>query len=115
MLELRIATTPADQVDEMLSGRRATVLSGGHTHVQMMRQHRGMLIVNPGSVGLPIREYVGGGAPTLLPDAEYAIVESTGAGTGVILRRVTVDKRDMLAACSGSGLPLAPMLRAAYA
>jgi predicted phosphodiesterase len=114
-MENLLATTPAGEVDEMLSGRRATVLSGGHTHLQMMRQHRGMLIVNPGSVGLPFREYMAGGAPTLLPDAEYAIVESSRAGTGVILRRVPVDKRDLLAACSGSDLPLTPMLRAAYA
>src|SRR6185437_3372670 len=68
-----LATTPADELAEMLDGRSATVMAGGHTHVQMLRQHRGMLLVNPGSVGMPFREYVGGRAPELMPHAEYAI------------------------------------------
>ena len=40
-MEDLLATTPPELVDEMLAGRRAAVLAGGHTHVQMLRQHRG--------------------------------------------------------------------------
>src|SRR6478609_1095216 len=29
-----LATTPAERVDELLAGRRATVMAGGHTHLQ---------------------------------------------------------------------------------
>jgi predicted phosphodiesterase len=114
-METLIATTPADEVDEMLEGRRAAVLAGGHTHVQMLRQHRGMWIVNPGSVGLPFREVVDRGPPTLLPDAEYAIVEARADSVGVTLRRVPVERALLRASVAGSDLPLAAMLRAQYA
>jgi diadenosine tetraphosphatase ApaH/serine/threonine PP2A family protein phosphatase len=114
-MEDLLATTPPDRVDEMLAGRHATVLSGGHTHVQMLRQHRGMLIVNPGSVGMPFKEFAAGAQPTLLPGAEYAIVESTRRGVSVILRRVPVEKKALRNQVADSTLPLAVNLRAAYA
>ena len=68
------------------------MLAGGHTHIQMLRQHRGMLLVNPGSVGLPFKEYVAGRAPTLLDHAEYATVDASHGGVSVTLRRVPVDR-----------------------
>jgi predicted phosphodiesterase len=33
-----LATTPPDALDEMLAGATATVMAGGHTHIQMLRQ-----------------------------------------------------------------------------
>jgi predicted phosphodiesterase len=101
-MEDLLATTPSDEVDRMLDGATGTILAGGHTHVQMVRQHRGMWIVNPGSVGLPFREYVGGGPPTLLPWAEYAIVDARGT----TLRRVDVDRAKVRADVSASELPM---------
>jgi len=109
-----LATTPAEAVDGMLDGRHATVLAGGHTHLQMLRQHRGMWIANPGSVGMPFREYAFGGPPRLLDHAEYAIVDATRSGVGVTLRRVPVDKTALLAALATSDVPIAPFLRAQY-
>lgn len=50
-MEDLLATTPPDDLDRLLDGHRATVMAGGHTHIQMLRQHRGALLVNPGSVG----------------------------------------------------------------
>jgi predicted phosphodiesterase len=114
-MENLLAETPADAVDEMLDGHIATVMAAGHTHVQMLRQHRGILLVNPGSVGLPFREYAAGREPTLLHHAEYAVVESNAAGIGVTLRRVEVSRAALRASVQGSDLPLAPMLRAQYA
>ena len=114
-MEDLLATTPPEEVDRMLSGRTGTVAAGGHTHIQMLRQHRGMLLVNPGSVGLPFKEYVAGRAPTLLPDAEYATVEASPAGVNVTLRRVPLDRRALRAAISPSDNPLRDMLLRAYA
>jgi putative phosphoesterase len=114
-MEDLLATTPAEKVDEMLGESRATLLAGGHTHLQMMRQHRGMLIVNSGSVGMPFREYVGGGPPVILPHAEYAIVEVGPEGAGATLRRVTLDARALAAQIDGWDNPLAAPLRASYA
>ena len=82
-MEDLLSTTPPELVDEMLGGCRATVVAAGHTHLQMLRQHRGMLLVNPGSVGMPFELYVSGKVPTLLPHAEWACVEATrGRVTG---------------------------------
>jgi len=50
-IDLILATTPAEELDRLLAGRAATVMAGGHSHLQMLRQHNGMLVINPGSVG----------------------------------------------------------------
>jgi putative phosphoesterase len=113
-MEDLLATTPPDTVDEMLLGRRATVMAGGHTHLQMARQHRGVLLVNPGSVGLPFREHVGGKPPVLLDHSEYAIVEAKNGSVGVQLRHVPMDKKAMAAAIAGTDNPLRHYLLEQY-
>jgi putative phosphoesterase len=110
-----LATTPSAEVDEMLDGHRADVLIGGHTHLQMLRQHHGMLIVNPGSLGQPFRDYAWGTAPVVLPHAEYAIVTVHGERLGVDLHRVALDRKDLAAQLDGWDNPLAVSLRAMYA
>jgi putative phosphoesterase len=110
-----LAITPEDLVDEMLDGKRAVVLAGGHTHLQMLRQHRGMLIVNPGALGMPIRDYAAGGPPVILPHAEYAIVDVNARGASVDLRRVTLDRAALAAQVDGWDNALAESLRASYA
>lgn len=114
-MEDLLATTPVDELDEMLCGHRATVMSGGHTHIQMLRQHRGTLVVNPGSVGLPFKEYVAGRAPTLLDHAEYATVAAGDGGVSVQLRRVAVDRAALRDAVKDSDNPLRDMLLQHYA
>jgi putative phosphoesterase len=110
-----LATTPADELDRLLDGECATVMAGGHTHIQMLRQHRGMLLVNPGSVGLPFKEFVGGRVPTLLPHAEYATVVARDGGVSVTLRRVAVDRTALRDAVRGSDHPMRDMLLQQYA
>ena len=87
-----LSTTPAGDLDDMLEGNSADVMACGHTHIQMLRQHKGMLILNPGSVGLPFKEYVAGCKPTLLEHAEYAVIEMTPAHTDIKLRRISYDR-----------------------
>jgi putative phosphoesterase len=110
-----LATTPAERVDEMLGGRRATVMAGGHTHIQMLRQHRGNLIVNPGSVGLAFKEYVNGQLPSLLPHAEYAVIQAVEGDIDVSLRRVALDKAELRAAAGAVEHPLQEWLTQMYA
>jgi predicted phosphodiesterase len=78
----------------------------GHTHVPRMVQCGGVLIVNPGSVGLqayddehPHPHVVENGAP----HAHYAIVEKTGHGWQVDLRAVPYDHlaQSLVAAARG--------------
>ena len=101
-----LATTGADELDDLLADRNATVMAGGHTHVQMLRQHRGTLLVNPGSVGLPFKEHMAGRAPTLLAHAEYATVEAADGRVSVSLRRVPLDAGTLRAAAEASDMPL---------
>ena len=110
-----LVTTPAEQLDVLLGERHATVMAGGHTHLQMLRQHRGSLVVNVGSVGMPFKEYVAGGRPTLLAHAEYAIVEQTGGVVSVALHRVPVDKRALQSSVAETENPLRPWLVQQYA
>jgi putative phosphoesterase len=110
-----LATTPPDELDRLLGGRRATVMAGGHTHVQMLRQHRGMLLLNPGSLGQPFKEYVNGRQPTILAHAEYATVEAANGTIDVTLRRVELDRAALrAAAASAPSNPLTPFLVQQY-
>jgi predicted phosphodiesterase len=109
-----LATTPPGVLDDMLAGRQASVMAGGHTHVQMLRQHRGLLIVNPGSVGMPFREYVGGGPPHVLPHAEYALVEASSGALGVRLQRVALDKTELRRAALAVDNPICASLAQMY-
>jgi putative phosphoesterase len=87
-----LATTGDDELERLLGGRRADVMAGGHTHIPMLRQHRGIWVVNPGSVGMPFRRYVAGARPEIMAHAEYAIVDDGGDAIGVELRRVALDR-----------------------
>ncbi len=111
-----LATTPTDLVDDMLDGRTGAVMIGGHTHVQMIRQHGGTLLVNPGSVGLPFQEHVDGGRPVVMPDhAEYAIVESGKDGSvSVSLRRLPLDENAVRDAAAAADPPVRALLLDSY-
>jgi putative phosphoesterase len=109
-----LATTPGEGVDAMLAGVETAVVACGHTHLQLLRQHRGRLLVNPGSVGLPFAEFTGGRTPTLLPHAEYAVVETAAGGVSVSLHRVPVDRAAQRAALAGFDAPLRGFLADAW-
>ncbi len=113
-MEDLLATTPAEDLDVMLDGNQAAVMAGGHTHLQMLRQHGETLLVNPGSVGLPFREYSPGRAPTVLDHAAYAIVEATDGQINVNLRRVPLERHRLCEAAGGRDHPLREMLLDQY-
>jgi predicted phosphodiesterase len=113
-MEDLLATTPESKLDQALAGHTATVMAGGHTHIQMLRQHRGVLLVNPGSVGMPFKEYVNGREPTLLPHSEYAVVHCKNGAISVELRRVPLDKAAMRAAIAATDNPLRASLLNQY-
>ncbi len=111
--DLLAETAPA-QLDAHLRGHEATVLAGGHPHLQMLRQHRGRLIVNPGSVGLPFESYASGGPPRVMTHAEYAIVEAHQGTLGVSLQRVELDRSRLVAQARNWKEPLGRYLLAQY-
>jgi putative phosphoesterase len=106
--------TPSSELNHLLGEPRGTVMAGGHTHIQMLRQHQGRLLVNPGSVGAPFREYPVAGPPLILPHAEYAIVEARGPDINVTLHRIALDRAALARAAAASKNPLASELALAY-
>lgn len=114
-MEDLLATTPDEVVDEMLAGRRAHAMAGGHTHLPMVRDHRGITLINPGSVGLPFRERpTAGGVPHILPHASYAIVDAGRGKVAVEHVRLELDRAALAAAARACACPLAPALAAIY-
>ncbi len=101
-----LATTPPDKLDKMFDGQTADLFAGGHTHIQMLRQYGGKLIINPGSVGSAFRKpYQAGSVPELLPWAEYGIISATRGVISVDLRRVPFDIPAFSKAITESGIP----------
>jgi putative phosphoesterase len=109
-----LVDTPEQDLVAALAPHAATVMAGGHTHLPMLRQHRGTLLVNPGSVGLPFQRHPAGGPPTIMPYAEYGVVEARGGSVTVALHRVALDAAALLAAARAWDTPLGTYLAAQY-
>jgi putative phosphoesterase len=84
----------AAEVGERVGDLRATLLLCGHTHIPRVVHHRGLLIVNPGSVGLPAYD---DDTPhphrmeTGSPHARYAVLTKTGGDWSVELIAIPYD------------------------
>jgi len=104
--EVLLPTTPPEMLDEIFGQESATVLAGGHSHIQMLRQHKGRLIVNPGSVGnafrLPFQPKTN---PSLLPWAEYGILNLADGILSMDLKRVPFDLAAFKRIAAESSLP----------
>lgn len=95
----QLASLP--EIDARLGDQASTVVACGHTHVpRSVRNGRGQLLVNPGSVGLPAffhddpRPH---SVQTGSPDARYAILERGPSGWTVHHFTVPYDHRSMAA------------------
>jgi predicted phosphodiesterase len=107
------ATTPDDEVARMFEGRAATVLVGGHTHLQMVRRFESSVIVNPGSVGLPFRQWWPKEV-RIAPWAEYGLVEYDDGRVSIDLHRTTFDVDALLELATRSGMPHAEWWSASW-
>jgi putative phosphoesterase len=98
------ATTPDAELKAMLDGFEQPVLIGGHTHLQMIRRYEEAVIVNPGSVGLPFREWWP--RPVLIsPWAEYGVLSWDEGRLSLDLRRTSFDVDAFLELSLESGMP----------
>lgn len=87
------AATPAEVLGRLGQATHPVMLCG-HTHVPRLAHCAGVLVVNPGSVGLPAYDddhprphIIENGSP----HARYAVLEQTGQGWQVDLRAVPYD------------------------
>ena len=103
------STTAEDDLAGMLAGFSATVMAGGHTHEQMLRRYRETIIVNPGSVGLPVERGPGPDQARNPPWAEYALVSQENGVLRIEMRRVPIDVGAVVRAIRESGMPHAEL------
>ena len=105
-MDLMLANTQNAALDEMLAGHMTTVVVCGHTHEQMLRQHKGMIIVNAGSVGQPFEmPWSPNSEPRFLPWTEYAIINWANGSLNVELRHVPIDLNAVKHAALTSNMP----------
>ena len=106
--------TPEEQLDALIPDRRYVLLTGGHIHFPMVRRRGETYFVNPGSVGLPFVHADAKGAPSLLAGTEYALVEYTGKGIGIELRRAGLDTAELIQAVADSDITMKEWLIQEY-
>jgi predicted phosphodiesterase len=100
-----LSTTPDDTVEVMLGNTHASILAGGHTHLQMVRPHGDAHLINVGSVGLPGVGPQAAQRNRHVRWAEYAVVEAEGDRLEISLRRTPLDIDQMVARARSSGMP----------
>jgi putative phosphoesterase len=104
--DIILATTPTETLDKYFEGHDADVFIGGHSHIQMHRRYGKKLVLNSGSVGNAFKTaYSPGNPPSLLPWAEYAILEQSGNTFRADMRRVYFDIDALVEIIKQSNLP----------
>lgn len=93
------------ELEALLLGERATVMAGGHLHVQMLRRYKDSTLINPGSVGLPFERDSATGRVRIPPWCEHAVVSNEGGRLDVSFRRVPLDPEEARRSILGSGMP----------
>jgi len=97
--------TPTEELEHMLGPLEAPIMIAGHTHVQMVRRLPFSVLVNPGSVGLPFREWPVATA-RVCRWAEFAVLDYDTEGTLEIqLRRTPYDVDAFIRYTLESGVP----------
>ena len=100
------ATTPRKLLDLYFEKQKAEIFIGGHSHIQMVRRYGEKVVLNSGSVGNAFKfAYSPGNPPSLLPWAEYTIIEQSGNSLGINPRRVYFDTAEVQKAAKESGMP----------
>src|SRR5690606_6623481 len=98
------SSTSDTTLDPWFLGHEAGVLVGAHTHEQFLRRYRDTALVNPGSVGLPVRLPRGG--PALHPSvAEYALLSVVNGQPNLNFRKVSYDLGQLRSQVESSGMP----------
>lgn len=99
------ATTPDDDLRQMLGGSTAALFAGGHTHIQLVRRYRDRIVLNPGSAGMSFDPDPSVTPCPPVPWAEFAVVEYEQGRLRIDLRRIPFDVDAVLEAGLGSGMP----------
>ena len=100
-----VATKPEDELDKIFADHQAAIMAGGHTHMQMYRRYKDMLLLNPGSVGLAIDRVSPFEQIRNAAWAEYAILSTGDGALNVEMYRIPFDLQAIIQAVLSSGMP----------
>jgi putative phosphoesterase len=109
-----LVESAAEVFDSIVAVRDAAVYVSGHSHIRMLRQHYGRLFVNPGSVGSPFLCAFNGKSPTILPQAEYAIIDFKRERATVAFKQILLDMNVIKTSLLSSKNPMARMILGNY-
>ena len=116
--DVLLPETPEDEVRRLLGASAASVLCGGHTHLQQLRRLSDALsdalFVNPGSIGLAYARHQPQDAFRADPWAEYAVLSADDGRLAVEFRRVPFDLDAYLQVICDSGIPGAAQMADRY-
>ena len=105
--DLITSKTPDDSLSLMLKGHYAHVMTGGHSHIPMLRCFGKITVVNPGSVGQAIRRIPDSSNVSILPWAEFAILsfDVSGALCRAEFLRVPIEMSEVLRVALETEMP----------
>ena len=105
--DIILSTSEDSILDNILNQHETKIYVGGHTHLQMHRQYKDKLFLNPGSVGSAFpRFFKPGETPTLLPQAEYAVLSVENGYVNVTMRQIPFDTESLKKTISKSDIPV---------
>jgi predicted phosphodiesterase len=105
--DILLPTTPEGVFRALLDGAGASVVAGGHVHLQFLRRVGDAVFVNPGSVGLSYDHEQPEDDFRIDPWAAYAVVEFEEGQVDVTFRRVPLQFEAVIGAIRDSGIPYA--------
>lgn len=97
--------TSTSTLEEVFAGHSEQVLVYGHTHVQMVSQHKKKTLINPGSVGMPFKFPRRGQDQRAFQRTEYAIIDVTHGSLSVNLHQLPIDFEQLVKTARDSGMP----------
>jgi predicted phosphodiesterase len=106
--DILLPDTPYEDFARLYGPYAPAILTGGHTHLQHIRQLGETFYFNPGSVGVVFDHHQAEEPETLLrldPRAEYAVLEVSGDRLALEFRRVPVAVDRLVQAARTSGSP----------
>lgn len=103
--EILLPSLPSEEFRRALDQYAPAILTGGHTHLQQVRQLTDTFFFNPGSVGVVCNNELPEESIRLEPWAEYAILSETDGVIGLEFRRVPLPMETLRQAIIASGHP----------
>jgi len=112
--EVLLPETPADDLRRALQGADASVMCGGHTHLQWTTTVDGRCFFNPGSVGLAYNRHLPRERFYFYPVAEFAVLAVRDGSVRLEFCQVPFDLDAFESTIRASGHPQAEETLARY-